>query len=430
MCRSTPKCPCQNDVHVESTNFLLTNSSVMNGSSQHQQQQHQQQRRRVAQIGDIVTIDFSLRPENGYVPHPLFDTSGKEVTFVLGWGNYLPGLHALIEGMTEGESIDDDSNSISIDAGWGKRRQDLIVTVPRSNSLLLPKSSSAETVVGSQLTLKGSGNIQVLVTAVTDTTITVDANPPLAGSSYSCQSLTIKSISSLPTKSVRHGYGYNDDDGQEITTTKDEASSSESSSSEPSPSSNNNKYQVATFGLGCFWGAQLAFSRVPGVVGTKAGYTQGKNSNKNKTVTYEQVSQGTSRHVEAVSVVYDATLVSYEQLLAIAMERLEQQETRHITSTSSWNEYDLAWLFGSDDDNDDDDDTNVNVQYRHGFYFHTAAQKQLATDFVSRLNNARYRIELRPATTFDEAEEYHQHYLLKGGQSARKGAKETIRCFG
>lgn len=60
---------------------------------------------RTAQPGDIVTMNLNLTPENGFVPHPLFDTSGTVITFVLGWGNYLPGLHTLVEGMTVGQTI-------------------------------------------------------------------------------------------------------------------------------------------------------------------------------------------------------------------------------------------------------------------------------------------------------------------------------------
>jgi hypothetical protein len=85
--------------------------------------------RRKAQRGDVVTIDFSLMPENGYVPHPLFDTSGK-VSFVLGcpWGGYLPGLHALIQNMEVGQ----DCHNVSIDAGWGSRNPELVVKIGRN----------------------------------------------------------------------------------------------------------------------------------------------------------------------------------------------------------------------------------------------------------------------------------------------------------
>lgn len=412
-------------------------------------------KRRTAQIGDIVTIDFHLSPEHGYVPHPLFDTTGQ-ITFILGWGNYLPGLHSLLQGMAQGESLDTTSgdtanNHLSIDAGWGKRRSDLIVTVEK-NQL---QSITDRTILKEGCHLHLEGDIQVLITNVTDTTITVDANPPLAGTSFQCHHLTLQTIASLPEESVLYGYQENDDnhddDAGDVIEQQQQQSLSQQESLSQQSSDNiiiNNNLQVATFGLGCFWGAQLAFCRIPGVVGTKTGYTQGTIA----TPTYEQVCEGTSRHVEAVSVVYDANIVSYDTLLSVAMERLEQQhpamgvmtnkkknsgnggvnskhqqQQQHNESSQEppplWNEHDMAWLFGAEEEEE-------SVQYRHGFYFHTTAQEQVAQQFIANLNNLRYRIELRPATTFYEAEEYHQHYLLKGGQSARKGAKETIRCFG
>lgn len=329
---------------------------------------------RTAQPGDVVTIDLNLTPEHGYVPHPLFDTQGR-ITFVLGWGNYLPGLHTLVQGMQVGERAED---GISIDAGWGKRRDDLVVTVPKSKLKALKDVSVVKE--GCQLHLEG--DIQVLVTKVTEDTITVDANPPLAGASYRCDLLSIVKIESQ----------QNDD-----------------------------TYKVATFGLGCFWGAQLAFSRTVGVVGTKSGYTQGILHNP----TYEQVCEGKTRHVEAVMVVYNPKEVSYEELMRVAIERLDQ-------SSSTADIFSINDLFDEGDDNDNDnDDEDHSEQYRHGFYYHTEEQRRLAQALLDKKdNNNRFRIELLPSAKFFNAEEYHQHYLLKGGQSARKGAKETIRCFG
>lgn len=325
-----------------------------------------------ARMGSIVSIDLSLTPENGYVPLPLFDTSGT-ITFVLGWGNYLPGLHTLLEGMEVGESV----INLSIDAGWGKRRDGLIVTVPKSRL----KSITDLSILKPGCHLHLEGDIQVLVTHVTEDTITVDANPPLAGASFRCD-LTILEVESLPPNTLLQT----------------------NLQPESHPSS---RFQVATFGLGCFWGAQLAFARVPGVVGTKVGYTQGIQPNP----TYEQVCNGKTRHREAVTVIYNPEEVTYEELIRVALGRLDQ--TTDVLK--------LHELFAMDGDEESD-------QYRHGFYYHTDEQKCLAEEIIAA--ESRFRIELLPASQFYEAEEYHQHYLLKGGQSSRKGAKETIRCFG
>ena len=72
--------------------------------------------------GSIVTVDCRLLPEGDFVPEPLFDgivldeeQPASRLAFVLGAGNYLPGLHDLVASMEEGQSVE----CISLDAGWG-----------------------------------------------------------------------------------------------------------------------------------------------------------------------------------------------------------------------------------------------------------------------------------------------------------------------
>jgi peptide-methionine (S)-S-oxide reductase len=306
---------------------------------------------RRAQLGDIVTVQLDLRPEN-FVPEPLFDTTGR-IQLVLGWGNYLPGLHELIKGCTQGDSV----KNVSIDAGWGKSRQDLIIRFPKRKILEL----GVKLRVGSSLRLKGG--IQVLVKEIEQDHVVLDANPPLAGTSYSC-SFTILDIEDRE----------------------------------------NSKYQQATFALGCFWGAELAFMRRDGVVGTKVGYSQGITTNP----TYYQVCEGNTQHREAVQLIFDTTKVSYQELVQLALERLSQTDTV----------YDLGSLFDQDA-----------TQYKHGIYYHTPEQKTWAQSALETNRRVR-RVELLDATTFYDAELQHQQYLYKGGQSARKDAKASIRCYG
>ena len=115
-------------------------------------------------------------------------------------------------------------------------------------------------------------------------------------------------------------------------------------------------------------------------------------------------------------VVYDPEVVSYKTLVEVAISRLAA--TNDITKP--------ATMFGDmfAEDNDEKD----NKQYRHGFYFHSKEQREVAGEELASSNP--YDIELKKAAIFYDAEDYHQQYLLKGGQSARKGAKETIRCYG
>jgi peptide-methionine (S)-S-oxide reductase len=337
---------------------------------------------KVASIGDVVTVQMELTPENGLVLEPLFDTSGQ-ISFVLGGGNYLPGLHELVQGMRIGQEV----KGVSIDGGWGQRNPDLVIDVPKSN---LKKMKNIDTItVGATLNLKGG--IQVSVLKVTDDIITVDANPSLAGAGYTCD-LTVLNIESYPDAKLLHN--------TEELTTAEEASSSSSQ-----------HLQVASWAMGCFWGGELAFMRTPGVVGTRVGYTQGVKDDP----TYEEVCKGDTKHREAIVVVFDSRVVSYKELIKVFMERL----------AATVNQYkQMIDIFA-----EDDDDSSSSLQYQHGIYYHNEQQRLQAEEAVAA-NNNKYNVELRQAAKFYDAEQYHQQYLLKGGQSARKGCKETIRCFG
>jgi peptide-methionine (S)-S-oxide reductase len=71
--------------------------------------------------------------------------------------------------------------------------------------------------------------------------------------------------------------------------------------------------------LGCFWGLELAFQRVPGVVKTEVGFTQGGKKNP----TYEEVCTGTTGHVEAIQVTFDSSAIKYEDLLVVFWESID-----------------------------------------------------------------------------------------------------------
>ena len=77
--------------------------------------------------------------------------------------------------------------------------------------------------------------------------------------------------------------------------------------------------ETATMAAGCFWGLELAFQRVPGVVKTEVGYTQGTKANP----TYEEVCSGITGHAEALQIKYDPKVVSYEELLTVYWDRLD-----------------------------------------------------------------------------------------------------------
>jgi peptide-methionine (S)-S-oxide reductase len=150
-------------------------------------------------------------------------------------------------------------------------------------------------------------------------------------------------------------------------------------------------YQTAVFGLGCFWGAERVFWQAPGVYTTAVGYAGGFTPNP----TYEEVCSGQTGHTEAVLVVFDPAVTSYEQLLKLFWENHDPTQ-------------------GMRQGND------VGTQYRSAIYTTSDAQAQQARAsreaFAANLRTARYgeiTTEIAPAGTFYYAEDYHQQYLQK-----------------
>jgi peptide-methionine (S)-S-oxide reductase len=149
--------------------------------------------------------------------------------------------------------------------------------------------------------------------------------------------------------------------------------------------------RLATFGLGCFWGAERKFWQIPGVYSTAVGYAAGATPNP----TYEEVCSGYTGHNEVVQVVYDPKKVSYETLLK-----------------AFWESHDPTQ--GMRQGND------VGTQYRSGIYVHDAEQKAAAEKskemYGAELKKAGYgavTTEILEAPQFFYAEEYHQQYLAK-----------------
>lgn len=81
--------------------------------------------------GDIVNVTYSLKADEDFVPETLFDQGS--VQFVLGFGNYLPGLHEAVSGLSVGESI----KGLTLDAGYGERSSNLVAEVSYESSGIL-----------------------------------------------------------------------------------------------------------------------------------------------------------------------------------------------------------------------------------------------------------------------------------------------------
>ena len=149
--------------------------------------------------------------------------------------------------------------------------------------------------------------------------------------------------------------------------------------------------QRAVFAMGCFWGAERVFWTIDGVYATAVGYAGGFTENP----TYEETCSGMTGHTEAVLVVFDPAVVSYEALLKAFWENHDPtQENRQ----------------GND----------VGTQYRTAVYWHDEGQRvavEASRDrFQAALDAAgmgQIRTEIAKAGEFYYAEDYHQQYLAK-----------------
>jgi peptide methionine sulfoxide reductase msrA/msrB len=149
-------------------------------------------------------------------------------------------------------------------------------------------------------------------------------------------------------------------------------------------------YERGIFAGGCFWGVEHLMKNVPGVVATQVGYTGGTVANP----TYEEVCSGTTKHSEAIEVIFDPEMTSYETVLKLFLE---------IHDPTQLNKQ------GPD----------VGNQYRSAIYYLSEAQKRTALRCLKFLTNQGLNVvtELLPASVFYPAENYHQHYYDKTGKA-------------
>jgi peptide-methionine (S)-S-oxide reductase len=149
--------------------------------------------------------------------------------------------------------------------------------------------------------------------------------------------------------------------------------------------------QVALFGLGCFWGAERAFWKIPGVWVTAVGYAGGHTPNP----TYQEVCSGRTGHTEVVRVVFDPAGVSFATLVKAFFEAHDPTQ-------------------GMRQGND------IGTQYRSAIYVADAEQRRIATEAKAAYGTALQAKGYGPVTTeiadrgeFYFAEDYHQQYLAK-----------------
>ena len=163
--------------------------------------------------------------------------------------------------------------------------------------------------------------------------------------------------------------------------------------------------QIATLAGGCFWCTEAVFERVEGVVDVYSGYTGGKESNP----TYKQVSYGKTTHAEAIQVVFDPEILSYETILDIFFK------AAHNPTHKDRQGYD------------------VGRQYRSAAYYHSPEQKEAIEKAIKKFNEKDYDgkivTEVEPFDKFWMAEDYHQDYyeLNPGNPYIINVAKDKVR---
>jgi peptide-methionine (S)-S-oxide reductase len=158
---------------------------------------------------------------------------------------------------------------------------------------------------------------------------------------------------------------------------------------EPAPVGVAASVDTAVFAGGCFWGVEAVFEHLNGVSTAISGYAGGKV----RSPSYEEVSSGTTGHAESVLVVYDPSRISYDQLLQV------------------------FFAVAHDPTQLDRQGPDVGSQYRSAIFYRTDAQREAARRYIARLEAAKIYghpivTEVVALDTFNEAEAYHQDYLV------------------
>ena len=147
--------------------------------------------------------------------------------------------------------------------------------------------------------------------------------------------------------------------------------------------------EKATLAGGCFWGMEEILRAIPGVLSTEVGYTGGANPNPR----YEDVKTGKTGHAEAIRITFDATVISFDEILLFFFRMHDPTTTNRQ---------------GND----------IGTQYRSAIFYHDDLQKQkaeYAKDLANKSGKWKKPVvtEITAASEFHSAEAYHQKYLLK-----------------
>ena len=148
---------------------------------------------------------------------------------------------------------------------------------------------------------------------------------------------------------------------------------------------------TATLGTGCFWCTEAVFIQLEGVENVKSGYSGGKGENP----TYKEVCTGNTGHAECLNIEYDASKISFEDLLEVF-----------------WKTHDPTTLNRQGND--------IGTQYRSVVFYHNEAEKSIVENQIAELNKSGawsnpIVTTLEPFITFYPAEDYHDDYFNNNG---------------
>ena len=145
--------------------------------------------------------------------------------------------------------------------------------------------------------------------------------------------------------------------------------------------------EIAVLALGCFWGPEIKFSKIEGIIKTEVGYCGGNSP----TTTYKEVCTGNTNHAEVVKLDYDEKIISYEKILKIFFQI-------HDPTTLNSQGPDFG------------------TQYRSEIFYLNSNQKLVAEKILNEVNerlSGKIVTKISLLKNYCPAEEYHQKYLEK-----------------
>ena len=148
--------------------------------------------------------------------------------------------------------------------------------------------------------------------------------------------------------------------------------------------------EIAILALGCFWGPEIKFSKIDGVIRTEVGYCGGNSSS----TTYKEVCTGKTNHAEVVKLEFDDKVISFKKILDLFFKMHDPAQK------------DMQF-------------PDVGTQYRSEIFYETDEQKKEAEEVLNEKNkefNGKIQTNISKVKNYCKAEEYHQKYIEKNKQ--------------